>query len=141
MIKLDTKMPSSCANCFACGMHDLTHNFRCRLTGEELPEIKFYELLAKKNPKMKNCPLQEDRATELKPCPFCGSEVKIKKSPLWHEYNGIMHGYKDCYEFEISCSKCGCSTYRTKADTVSLTEDMAKNTIIKNWNERKEYEV
>ena len=141
MIKLDTRMPHSCADCFACGMHDLTHNFRCRLTGEELPEIKFYELLAQKNPKMKNCPLQEDNSAELKPCPFCGSEVKIKRSPLWHEYNGIMHGYKDCYEFEISCSKCGCSTYRTRADTVSLTEDIAKNIVIKNWNKRKEYEV
>ncbi len=138
MIKLDTKMPSSCADCFACEMHDITHIFRCRLTGEELPEIKFYDLLAEKNPKMKNCPLQED-SSELKPCPFCGSEVKIKRSPLWHEYpNGTTRGYKDCYTLEISCSKCGCSTNLTKADTVNLTEDMAKNTIIKNWNERKE---
>lgn len=141
MIKINTRMPHSCAACFACEMHDLTHSFRCRLTGEELPEIKFYELLATKNPKMKNCPLQEE-SPELKPCPFCGSEAKIKRSPLWHEYpDGTIHGYKDCYELEISCSECGCSTYRAKADTVYLTEDMAKNTIIKNWNERKEYEV
>lgn len=141
MIKINTKMPSSCVDCFACGMHNLTHSYKCRLTGEELPELEFYALLATKNPKMENCPLQKDNS-ELKPCPFCGSEVKIKRSPLWHEYpNGTTRGYKDCYELEISCSKCGCSTYRTKADTVNLTEDMAKNIIIKNWNERKEYEV
>ena len=142
MIKINTKMPRSCADCFACGMHNLSHSYKCRLTGEELPELEFYALLATKNPKMENCPLQEDNSTELKPCPFCGSEVKIKRLPLWHEYpNGATRGYKDCYELEITCPKCGCSTYRTKADTVNLTEDMAKNIIIKNWNERKEYEV
>lgn len=142
MIKINTKMPSSCASCFACEMNNITCSHKCRLTGEELSDINFYVLLATKNPKMKNCPLQKDSATELKPCPFCGSEVKIKRSPLWHEYpNGTTRGYKDCYELEISCPECGCSTYRTRADTVNLTEDMAKNIIIKNWNERKKYEV
>ena len=137
MIKLDTKMPSSCADCFACGMHDLTHSYKCRLTGEELPELKFYDLLATKNPRMKNCPLQEDNSTELKPCPFCGSAVELKKSPMWRtNSDGTTHGYKDCYNLEIACPKCGCSTFKTKGDTVNFTEEQIKNYVVKNWNTR-----
>lgn len=141
MIKLDTKMPSSCADCFACRMHDLTHSFRCRLTGEELPELQFYALLATKNPKMENCPLQKD-SPELKPCPFCGSTVEIQKKPLWRtNSDGSTHGYYNCYSLEIICFNCGCSTFKTKSNTVYRTEEEAKKEIIKNWNERKEYEV
>lgn len=136
MIKINAEMPNSCADCFACGMHDLSHAYKCRLTGEELPEIKFYDLLATKNPKMKNCPLQEDAST-LKPCPFCGSAVELKRSPMWRTYSdGTTHGYKDCYELEIACPKCGCSTFKTKGDTVNFTEEQIKDYVVKNWNTR-----
>lgn len=136
MIKINTEMPHSCADCFACKMNNITYSYKCRLTGEELPEIKFLDLLATKNPKMDKCPLQEV-TTELKPCPFCGSAVELKKSPMWRTYSdGTTHGYKDCYELEISCLKCGCSTFKTKGDTVTCTEEQAKNYIVTNWNTR-----
>lgn len=135
MIKINAEMPNSCADCFACGMHDLSHAYKCRLTGEELPEIKFYDLLATKNPKMKNCPLQEDAST-LKPCPFCSSAVELKKSPMWRNFNGITHGYTGCYQLEITCPQCGCSTSKTKGDTVNHTEEQIKDYVVKNWNTR-----
>lgn len=138
MIKIDTKIPHSCVDCFACGQHDIMRSFRCRLTGEELSELEFFNLLAKKNPRMKNCPLQEEDSTVLKPCPFCGSSVEIQKQPLWQTINGSTHGYYNCYNFEITCLKCGCSTFKTKSDTVYRTEEEAKREIIKNWNTRGE---
>jgi rRNA maturation protein Nop10 len=139
MININREMPNSCADCFACGMHDITHAFRCRLTGEELLERQFYDLLTKKNPRMKNCPLQEEKnSTTLKPCPFCGSAVEIQKKPLWRtNSDGSTHGYYNCYTLEIVCFNCGCSTFKAKSDTVYRTEEEAKREIIKNWNHRK----
>ena len=141
MLKINTEMPSSCADCFAL-IGDELHGYVCKLTGQTMKDAEFVKLLSKRGTlKMDKCPLQEDNS-ELKPCPFCGSEVKIKKSPIWREYSdGTIHGYKNCYKLEISCTKCGCSTDKTKVDTVNLTEDMAEKIIIKNWNERKKYEI
>ena len=137
MIKLNVEMPISCVDCFAL-TEDEIHNYKCRLLGQTVNYKKFWDIISKRPAKMDNCPLQEDTST-LKPCPFCGSAVEIKRHPLWQtNSDGQTHGYKDCYKLEISCPECGCSTNRTKSDTVSLTEDQAKNIIAENWNTRSE---
>ena len=135
MIKINTEMPRSCAECFAL-VGDELHDYVCKLTGHTIKDAEFIEILSKKPPRLNNCPLQEDN-TELKPCPFCGSAVELKKSPMWRTYSdGTTHGYKDCYELEIACPKCGCSTFTTKGDTVNFIEENIKDYIIKNWNAR-----
>lgn len=71
--------------------------------------------------------------TKLKPCPFCGTEVKMMRIPLW---NG-SHGYKDCYDFKVTCEKCGCTLNYTKTNTIYRTEEEAINNAANAWNERK----
>ena len=137
MIKINTEMPRSCADCFAL-VGDELHDYVCKLTGHTIKDAEFIEILSKKPPRLNNCPLQEDN-TELKPCPFCGSAVELKKSPMWRTWrtsDGTTHEYKDCYKLEIACPKCGCSTFKTKGDTVYSTEEQTKNYVIKNWNTR-----
>ncbi len=70
---------------------------------------------------------------ELKPCPFCGNEVKVRKIPLWY---GNGHGYKDCYEFDIQCKKCGCRIDFHENDSIYRSEEKAKENAIKAWNRR-----
>lgn len=136
MIKIDTEMPRSCTDCFALAGDEL-YDFVCKLTGQTMKDAEFVKLLSKRGTlKMDRCPLQEDTST-LKPCPFCGSAVELKKSPMWRTYSdGTTHGYKDCYELEIACPKCGCSTFKTKGDTLNFAEENIKNYIITNWNTR-----
>lgn len=69
----------------------------------------------------------------LKPCPFCGSEVELEKNPLWY---GNGRGYKDCYEFVIRCKKCGCRVDQPKNDSVYRSEEKAKENAIEAWNRR-----
>ena len=69
----------------------------------------------------------------LKLCPFCGSEVELEKKPLWH---GNGRGYKDCYEFEIRCRKCGGRVDQPGNDTVYRSEEKAKENAIEAWNRR-----
>ena len=73
--------------------------------------------------------------TNLKPCPFCGSPVVMKKVPLWNN-NG--QGYKDAYEFNIHCenSKCNCNIKLGNNTTIYNSEEDAKNNAIKAWNKR-----
>ncbi len=66
--------------------------------------------------------------TELKPCPFCGTKVKIRKVPLY--------GYPGCFEFEVKCPKCGCSVDYTHNDTIYRSEKEAVANVVKMWNER-----
>lgn len=70
---------------------------------------------------------------ELKPCPFCGSEVELEKKPLWY---GNGRGYKDCYEFVIRCKKCGCRVDQPENDSVYRSEEKAKKNAIEVWNRR-----
>ena len=70
--------------------------------------------------------------SELKPCPFCGSEVELEKMPLWYG----SRGYKDCYEFKICCKKCGCNVNQPQNDTVYRSETIAKENAIRAWNIR-----
>lgn len=61
------------------------------------------------------------REDTLKPCPFCGTKVKLEKIPLWHG----SHGYRDCYEFKICCEKCGCTLTYSQNDTIYRSEKEA----------------
>lgn len=70
---------------------------------------------------------------ELKPCPFCGSDVEMKKIPLWHG----GHGYYNCYEFKVVCEKCGCTLNYEYADTIYRSEEEAISNVVKAWNGRK----
>ena len=76
---------------------------------------------------------------ELKPCPFCGTEVELEKIPLWRG----SHGYYGCYEFKIRCKKCGAQQNYMLNDTVYRSEDEAIKNVVKAWNRRaqeKDYE-
>ena len=69
---------------------------------------------------------------ELMPCPFCGTEVKLEKIPLWHG----SHGYHGCYKFEIECKNCGARPNYQQNDTIYRNEEEAKTNTIKSWNRR-----
>lgn len=69
----------------------------------------------------------------LKLCPFCGTEVKMLKEPLWHG----SHGYRGCFEFSIKCPECGCTVDYTDNDTVYHSEEEAIANVAKAWNKRK----
>lgn len=73
---------------------------------------------------------------ELKPCPFCGSEVHLKAKPLWISGG---NGYYGCYEYIIQCDniECGCRLANLgKNNTIySTTEEAVKNAV-KAWNRR-----
>lgn len=70
--------------------------------------------------------------SKIKPCPFCGTKVELSKNPLWQG----SHGYYNCFEFKIVCSKCGCSVKYDGNDTVYRTEKEATQNVIKAWNKR-----
>ena len=70
---------------------------------------------------------------KLKPCPFCGTEVEMMRIPLWDG----SHGYKDCYDFKVTCKKCGCTLNYEKTNTIYRTEEEAINNAANAWNERK----
>ena len=69
---------------------------------------------------------------KIKNCPFCGSEVELKKLPLWEG----SHGYPGCYEYVISCDNCGCRKHLGNNDTVYNTDEEAKQNAIDSWNMR-----
>lgn len=71
---------------------------------------------------------------KIKPCPFCGTEVELSKNPLWQG----GHGYYNCFEFKIVCSKCGCNVTYNKNDTIYRSEEEAIQNVIKAWNKRNE---
>lgn len=77
-------------------------------------------------------PESKSNASKLKPCPFCGTEVKMLKKPLWHG----SHGYHDCYNFEVKCPKCGCRVDYIDSDTIYRSEEEAVANVTKAWNER-----
>ena len=67
---------------------------------------------------------------ELKPCPFCGSEVELKRYPL--------RRFSGCYMFNIRCEKCGCRIHLGETHTLYISEKEAKNNAITAWNRRAE---
>lgn len=74
-------------------------------------------------------------ASELKPCPFCGSIPLLEKKPLWSEHG---HGYYGCYEFDIHCPNiiCGCRVNLFNNDSIYRSEEEAIKNAIDTWNER-----
>jgi Lar family restriction alleviation protein len=73
-------------------------------------------------------PESKSKEPELKPCPFCGTEVKMLKTPI--------RGYSGCFNFEVRCPKCGCSVDYIDSDTIYRTEEEAIANVIESWNER-----
>ena len=80
-------------------------------------------------------PESKSKEPELRPCPFCGTEVKMQKKPLWH-WNHGYHGYHCCFNFEVKCPKCGCSVEYIDSNTICRSEEEAIANIVKSWNER-----
>ena len=80
---------------------------------------------------------------QLKPCPFCGSDVYLEKKPLWSELGGTKRGYYGCYEYVIECNNedCGCHVKLPGNDTVYTTDEEAKENAIKAWNRRADNEL
>ena len=74
---------------------------------------------------------------KLKPCPFCGSEVIVEKTPLWHG----SHGYHGCYEFKIECHECGCRIDLRENNTIYNDEKTARENAIEAWNRRADHEM
>lgn len=73
---------------------------------------------------------------ELKPCPFCGSEVHLKTRPLWRPGG---HGYYGCYEYIIQCDniECGCRLANLgKNNTIYSTPEEAAKNATEAWNRR-----
>ena len=70
----------------------------------------------------------------LKPCPFCGKEVTIKREPLWRG----SHGYVGCYEYIIQCDNpdCRCEINLGQNDTVYRDDETARQNAINAWNRR-----
>ena len=73
---------------------------------------------------------------ELKPCPFCGSEVTLDKDPLWESNGTTTHGYYGAYEFNIHCKRCGCNIALYQNDTIYRPEEEARKNAIEAWNTR-----
>ena len=65
---------------------------------------------------------------ELKCCPFCGSDVELKKEPI--------RGYGGCYSYLIRCDNCGCELNYKKNDTVYRSDKEAINNVVPIWNKR-----
>ena len=68
----------------------------------------------------------------LKSCPFCGSEVYLKKEEL--------RDYPGCYEYDIHCPnpKCDCSINLRENYTIYVSDKVAMNNAIEAWNRRVE---
>ena len=75
----------------------------------------------------------EIKSFNLKPCPFCGSEVSLKISPLSKDY-------PDVNDYEISCKKCGCTLWGANCDTLNHTDEEAVEKVVNVWNRRAEKE-
>jgi len=72
--------------------------------------------------------MSDNTTGELKPCPFCGSNVELVSYPI--------RGYNGCVEYSISCGKCGCRLNYNKGDTIYRTDKEAKEYVITKWNTR-----
>lgn len=71
----------------------------------------------------------KSNTSELKPCPFCGTEVKLLREPLWNENHG-------CFIFSVKCPKCGCTVDYNHNNSAYRSEEEAIANVVKSWNER-----
>lgn len=129
-------MPKDCDSCpFYTYRNDAEDT--CKITGEGLYHVKIGE-------RHKKCPLvavddnsEKTHEIILLPCPFCGNEnIHMTKKPLWQEYDGSYHGYKDRYAFEVVCDKCGAHPAYYKNDTIYRSEEEAISNVVNKWNKR-----
>ena len=67
-------------------------------------------------------------ATELKPCPFCGGEAKMK-----HGYPGKQ--CKSLRQAFVQCVKCGCRTVTYKQLAYQAWSDVDRHAA-EVWNRR-----
>ena len=67
--------------------------------------------------------------TELKPCPFCGGEARLKTDFRWPRY-GKFAGQR-VQAFEVVCDNADCIIYN--ADNKYFLNE---NRAIKAWNRR-----
>lgn len=79
------------------------------------------------NKKMLEC-ITIRKPIKLKPCPFCGNDVRIRERPVY--------GYEGNFEYYIQCECCGCTnTFATGNDIYHEPEYVIKD-IAENWNYR-----
>jgi len=88
----------------------------------------------KAQPTTTDLPEEVENTDGLKPCPFCGSQPTLRKSPLWFS----SRGYHGCYQFDVHCEKCGCKLDFYNNDTIYRSEDEAERNAIDTWNRRTE---
>lgn len=94
------------------------------------------------------------KETELKPCPFCGSEAKLKTSKRCIATDFYRVKYLVCVATEIKCTECGMSCGETMTDFVydysenhkdiylkeSLFETETVRKVRERWNRRADNE-
>jgi len=130
MIEINTRMPHSCACCFALGERTDFHQFHCRISGEGISDIEFYDMLGTKNPKMKKCPLiEKTNDTDPLPCPFCDNNapnIEIIDDAYTH------YATPNIYTMQIKCHQCGAQS----APVSGSDKKVVKAKAIAKWNNR-----
>lgn len=71
----------------------------------------------------------------IRDCPFCRSQARLERDPLFSE-NG--RGYPGAYDFYVRCTNkyCGVTLPHGKYDSIYCSEDDAIEKAIKRWNAR-----
>ena len=63
--------------------------------------------------------------SELKPCPFCGSEAEFSSGY-----------YNDLEMAKVCCTECDASIYMDSDDYPDTTLDEMETTVVNAWNRR-----
>ena len=71
----------------------------------------------------------------LKPCPFCGKNVKLNIESLYHD----GRGYEGSYEVSVGCEKCHYSL--PAFNDIYEPMDKAISKAVKAWNRRAKNEI
>ena len=74
--------------------------------------------------------------TELMPCPFCGTKVRIKNESLGAPFCRYSSYLTNVTEYTIKCKKCSCTTDKCKATTLQMTDAEAIEAVTAAWNTR-----
>ena len=65
---------------------------------------------------------------ELKPCPFCGGEAKLKETTECHGHGMYLKKYY------VMCEKCGCNG--VGAYVYDKSAQQCKDFVVSRWNRR-----